>query len=107
MKLVIAIVGNDDAPIVLNALTKEGFHVTKLSTTGGFLRAGNTTFLIGVEKEKVDKVIEVLREYSSKRTQVVPSTSAIDVGMYTSFPVEITVGGATVFVIDVEKHEKL
>lgn len=107
MKLVIAIVGNDDASIVSNELTKDGFHVTKLSTTGGFLKAGNTTFLIGVAKEKVERVIEILKEYSSKRTQVVPSTSAIDVGMYSSFPVEITIGGATVFVINVERHEKL
>ena len=107
MKLVIAIVGNDDASIVLSELTKAKFQVTKLSTTGGFLKAGNTTFLIGVAKEKVGDVIEILREYSSKRTQVVPSTSAIDVGMYSSFPVEITIGGATVFVIDVERHEKL
>ncbi len=107
MKLILAIVGNDDSAMVSSGLTREGFSVTKLSTTGGFLKAGNTTFIVGVEDNKVNRVIEVIREYSSKRSQLVPNTTSMDVGMYTSFPVEITVGGATVFVLDVEQYEKL
>ena len=107
MKLILAIVGNDDSTMVSSGLTREGFSVTKLSTTGGFLKAGNTTFIVGVEDNKVNRVIEVIREYSSKRSQLVPNTTSMDVGMYTSFPVEITVGGATVFVLDVEQYEKL
>ena len=107
MKLILAIVGNDDSAMVSSALTREGFPVTKLSTTGGFLKAGNTTFIVGIEDNKVNRVIEVIREYSSKRSQLVPNTTSMDVGMYTSFPVEITVGGATVFVLDVEQFEKL
>ena len=107
MKLVLAIVGNDDQAAVLPALTAESFQATKLATTGGFLKAGNTTFLIGVEDNKVNRVIEIITEYSSKRTQVVPSSTAMDVGMYTSFPIEITVGGATIFVLNVEHYEKI
>ncbi len=107
MKLVLAIVGNDDQSAVLSALTAESFQVTKLATTGGFLKAGNTTFLVGVEDNKVNRVIEIITEYSSKRTQVVPSATAMDVGMYTSFPIEITVGGATIFVLNVEHYEKV
>lgn len=107
MKLVLAIVGNDDQSAVLSALMAESFQVTKLATTGGFLKAGNTTFLIGVEDNKVNRVIEIITEYSSKRTQVVPSATAMDVGMYTSFPIEITVGGATIFVLNVEHYEKV
>ena len=107
MKLVLAIVGNDDQAAVLSALTAESFQATKLATTGGFLKAGNTTFLIGVEDNKVNRVIEIITEYSSKRTQVVPSSTAMDVGMYTSFPIEITVGGATIFVLNVEHYEKI
>ena len=56
MKLLIAIVNNEDSAVVSSALTKEGFSVTKLSTTGGFLMVGNTTFLIGAEADKVGKV---------------------------------------------------
>ncbi|WP_294562154.1 cyclic-di-AMP receptor [uncultured Traorella sp.] len=107
MKLILAIMSNDDAPTASSALTKEGYSVTRLATTGGFLRAGNTTLLIGCENEKVDKAIEVIGEYSSRRTEVVPATSSYDIGRFASFPVEVQVGGATIFVLDVEKFLKL
>ena len=107
MKLVLAIVSNDDSAAVSSALTRNGFQVTKLATTGGFLMAGNTTFLTGVEDEQVDKVLEVIAEKSSKRTQIVPSTTTADVGMCSAFPVQVTVGGATVFVLNVERYEKV
>lgn len=107
MKLVLAVVSNDDSAAVSSALTRNGFQVTKLATTGGFLMAGNTTFLTGVEDEQVDKVLEVIAEKSSKRTQIVPSTTTADVGMCSAFPVQVTVGGATVFVLNVERYEKV
>lgn len=107
MKLILAIMSNDDAPTASSALTKDGFSVTRLATTGGFLRAGNTTLIVGCEKEKVDKVIEIIGEYSSRRTEVVPATSSYDIGRFASFPVEVQVGGATIFVIDVEQFLKL
>ena len=107
MKLVLAIVSNDDSAAVSSALTRNGFQVTKLATTGGFLMAGNTTFLTGVEDEQVDKVLEVIAEKSSKRTQIVPSTTTAVLGMYSAFPVQLTVGGATLFVINVERYEKV
>ncbi len=106
MKLILAIVNNDDSAMVSSGLTREGYSVTKLATTGGFLMSGNTTFLIGVEDNKVDAVVELISSFSKKRTQVVP-TSSYGVGNYTSFPVEVTVGGATVFVLNVERMEKL
>ena len=107
MKMITAIVNKEDANAVCNALTKGGFSVTKLSTTGGFLKAGNTTFIVGVPDEKVDKVIEIISQQSSRRTQLVPNTTSMDVGMYTSFPVSVTVGGATIFVLDVDRFEKV
>lgn len=106
MKLVLAIVSNDDSAVVSAALTREGFSVTKLATTGGFLMAGNTTFLVGVEDEKVDTVIDLIKKQSKRRTQMVPTTSSFDVGMYSTFPVEVTVGGATIFVLNVDRFEK-
>ena len=107
MKLVLAIVSNDDSGAVASALTKEGFSATKLSTTGGFLMAGNTTFLVGVDAGKVDAVIEVISRHSRKREQMVPASSAFGDGLFNSLPVEVSVGGATVFVLDVERFEKL
>ena len=53
MKMIIAILNADDASTVVQNLMKNGFSVTKLSTTGGFLRAGNVTVLIGVDNSKV------------------------------------------------------
>ena len=107
MKLILAIVSNDDSGAVSSALTREGFSVTKLATTGGFLMAGNTTFLVGTEDEKVNEVIGIIGAHSKKRTQMVPSSASYGVGMYTSFPVEVQVGGATIFVLPVDRFEKL
>ena len=106
MTLVFAIVSSDDSALVSSALTKERYSVTKLATTGGFLMSGNTTFLIGVDDEKVDNVIEIIGKHSKKRKQMVPSAT-YGVGMYSSFPVEVTVGGATIFVMDVDRFEKV
>ena len=107
MKLILAIVSNDDAAAVNRSLTKERFQVTKLSTTGGFLKAGNTTLMIGTDDDKVDHVIELIASQSSRRTQLVPSATTMDVGMYSSFPIEVTVGGATVFVLDVDRFQQV
>lgn len=107
MKLILAIVSNDDSGAVSSALTREGYSVTKLATTGGFLMAGNTTFISGVEDDKVDAVISIISKYSSRRSQIVPSSSTMDAGMYSSFPVEVTVGGSTIFVMDVDRFEKV
>lgn len=107
MKLVLAIVSNDDSGKVAAALTREEFSATKLATTGGFLKSGNTTFLIGTDDSRVDKVIDIISKQSSRRTQLVPGTVAMDMGMYASNPIEVAVGGATVFVLNVDRFEKL
>ena len=62
MKLILAIVSNDDASAVSSALTSENYSVTRLATTGGFLRAGNTTMIVGTEDDKVEKCIEIIDE---------------------------------------------
>ena len=97
----------DDSNAVSAALTKARFSVTKLATTGGFLMSGNTTFLIGVDDDKVSEVIDIIAKHSKKRKQMVPSAGMMDVGMYSAFPVEVTVGGAIVFVMNVERFEKV
>ncbi len=107
MKLIIAIVNSEDAPAVLSELTGGGFSVTKLSTSGGFLRAGNVTMMIGVEDEKVKDALSIIEEFSSRRQQQVPVDSVYMGESLISLPVEVTVGGATVFVLDVEQFYKL
>jgi uncharacterized protein YaaQ len=107
MKLVIAIVNRDDANTVTQNLSKHGFSSTKLASSGGFLLAGNITLLIGVQEEKVQQVIDIVREHSYSRKQMIPATSEIGMNYLSAMPVEVTVGGATVFVVDVDRFERL
>lgn len=107
MKLLIAIVNNDDSTAVQQEITRAGFYSTKLATSGGFLRAGNSTFLIGVEDEKVDGLIEIIGKFSRKRKQIVQTTPTFNSELFVSMPVEVNVGGATIFVVDVDKFIKL
>ena len=106
MKLILAIINKEDAQEVSHALTKEKYSVTKLATQGGFLMSGNTTILCGTEDDKVDKALEIIKEHSKQRKEIVPSTATYGIGVTTTFPLEVTVGGATIFVLDVDKFEK-
>ncbi|WP_251861652.1 cyclic-di-AMP receptor [Clostridium sp. Marseille-Q2269] len=109
MKLVIAIVQDDDASDLIDEITEDGFRVTKLATTGGFLKAGNTTLMIGVEEKDVDKLIKKIEEICKVRKQIVTSPSPVtgSAGMYVPYPIEVEVGGATVFVVDVDKFVRV
>lgn len=107
MKLILAIISTDDAKACTLALTKESFHVTRLATTGGFLSSGNTTLMIGLEDNQVDKAIELIGQESKRRKEAVPMTVSNDITTSLSYPVEVEVGGATIFVLDVERFEKL
>ena len=111
MKLIIAIVQDEDTSRLVNQLMKNGYGVTKLATTGGFLRAGNTTLLIGVDDEKLHSVMEIIEQVCKSRKQLTaaPSTMGSMGGMpgAASYPVEVTVGGATVFVMSVDQFVKL
>ena len=109
MKLIIAIVQDDDAIDLIDELTENGYRVTKLATTGGFLKSGNTTLMIGVDDEQVDAVLKIIEETSRTREQIVttPSPIAGTTGVYVPYPVEVHVGGATVFVVPVDKFMKL
>ena len=111
MKLIIAIVHDEDASRLVNQLMKNGYGVTKLATTGGFLRAGNTTLLIGVDDEKMSAVMQIVEDVCKSRKQVTSAPSAMGSmgGMpgAASIPVEVTVGGATVFVLSVDQFIKL
>ncbi|HBL84631.1 MAG: transcriptional regulator [Clostridiales bacterium GWF2_38_85] len=108
MKLILAVVNNDDSAVVTSALTKEGFFVTKLTTTGGFLMVGNTTLLIGTEDDQIDNIKTILRRYCSTRKQINPSSSSFGKSLDNQgIAEEVTVGGATFFVLSVDSYEKL
>ena len=109
MKLVMAIVNRDDAERLTDALTGEGFRATTAGTSGGFLRQGNTTILIGVADEDVPRVIRLIRENCRTRTQLVsPMPPVMEPGeVYAPPLVEVQVGGATIFVLDVLQFEQV
>ena len=110
MKLIIAIVQDEDTTRLLTGLMEKGFGATKLATTGGFLKAGNTTLLIGVEEERVDEAIHAIESVCRSRKQLTaahnPNATGVPAG-YTPFPVEVTVGGATLFVLSVDQFLKI
>ena len=105
MKLVIAIVNADDVNTVVLNLTRNGFSATRMPTTGGFLMAKNVTVLVGVDEEKVQAVIDIIKEHSHSRKQGIPASSGSGMGyaFQSSIPLEVNVGGATIFVVDVEQ----
>ena len=107
MKLVLAIVSNDDSADVSRALNNNSFQVTKLATTGGFLSLGNTTLIVGCEDDDVEKVIDIIGAQSKRRKQIAPTPSPFLSSEFTSMPYEVTVGGATIFVLNVDQFIKL
>ena len=109
MKLIIAIVQDEDSQKFVGEMMKNNFSVTKLATTGGFLRIGNTTMMIGVDESRVDEALAIIERVCKSRKQVVtsPSPMAGTTGVYIPYPVEVTVGGATVFVLAVEQFLKM
>ncbi|MGI6326888.1 MAG: cyclic-di-AMP receptor [Saccharofermentanales bacterium] len=109
MKLIFAIVQDEDSPRLMAELNNSGYRVTKLNSSGGFLRSGNTTLMIVINEELMEEVLGIIRKFSSSR-QAAINTSLAPVSMGGSFvpyPVEIVVGGATIFVVNVEHFEKI
>ena len=107
MKLVLAIINNDDSAAVTSALTRENFQVTKLSTTGGFLLTGNTTLLVGSEDDQVERVEEIIGNLSKARRSVAPTDSSLGKGLDDhGIAPQVHVGGATVFVLSVDSMKK-
>lgn len=108
MKLVIAIVQDKDANRLRSEFNKADIGATRLSTTGGFLKSGNTTYMVGVDDKRVQEVLDLIRKTSRTRQQFMTPPVNIDAHMEGSsgYPVEVQVGGATVFVLPVEQFHR-
>ncbi|HBG00773.1 MAG TPA: hypothetical protein DDW87_04255 [Firmicutes bacterium] len=108
MKLLVTIVQDHDVAALLEALVEHDFRATKLASTGGFLRLGNTTLLIGVENERLDSLLALVKRTCKKREQDDPSPTIPfgRAGLGTRLQ-RISVGGATIFSVDVERFEKI
>lgn len=109
MKLMVAVVQGEDAPQTVQALSAAGISVTKLASSGGFLQQGNSTLMIGVDDDRVEAALDVIRENCRERSRyMTPMPPMVEPGeFFMPYPVEVQVGGATVFVVDVLRFEKL
>lgn len=109
MKLVVSIVQREDAGTLIDTLTEKGFRATRINTAGGFLKEGNATVLLGVDDAQVDEVLTLIQTSCNTRTQYInPLPPVMEPGeFYMPYPVEVQVGGATVFVLNVERYERL
>lgn len=109
MQLVLAIVHSDDAPGLIDALTKKSYRATRISTAGGFLKESNTTILLGVEADQVDDVLATIQRNCQTRSQYInPLPPVMEPGeFYMPYPVEVQIGGATIFVLEMEDFARL
>ena len=109
MKLVIAVIQRQDAVELLEAVTAQGHRVTRISSEGGFLREGNVTLLIAVNDQAVDPLLKSIREHCHTRTRYVsPLPPVAESGeFYPPVPVEVQVGGATIFVLSSREVTRL
>ena len=108
MKLMIAIVQDEDAGRLIGELMDQNFGVTKLATTGGFLKSGNTTLLIGLNEERYEECLGLIEKVCKSRRQIASSNMPMNGAstMYAPYPIEVTVGGATIFVMSVDQFVK-
>ena len=104
MKLIMAIVQDKDSNRLANAFIDANIRATKLSSTGGFLKAGNSTFIIGIEDDRVQDALELIKKTCQSRKQYVSTPMSLDISLdgQVPYPVEVEVGGATVFVLPVD-----
>jgi uncharacterized protein YaaQ len=109
VKLVVAIVHNEDAGALVDAMLERDFRATRLHSSGGFLRQSNATVLLGVDDDQVEDVMAIVRDTCTSRTQVVnPMPPIMEPGeFFMPYPLEVEVGGATVFVVPVDRFERL
>lgn len=106
VKLILAVVQDDDALPLMDALIEGNFGATKLASTGGFLLRGNTTLMIGVDDEQVDPLLDIIRKVCKRRKKLVPQASA-EIPTAVTIPIEVEVGGSIVFVLDVHSFYRV
>lgn len=109
MKLIYAIIRSEDELDVIDSLTIDGFSVTKIASSGGFLKRGNTTLMIGTKDEDVSKCTEIIKRSAGPHQKIninMPFISGGTTIAYNTVPTQVEVGGATIFVLPVEQFIK-
>jgi len=109
LKLIIAVVQGEDAQRTVAALSDKGISSTRVSSSGGFLQQGSATLLVGVDDAQVQEALSVIHDNCHERSRyLTPVPPMAEPGeFFMAFPVEVQVGGATVFVVSVDSFEKI
>ena len=108
MKLIMAVIQHEDEDALVQALEEADIRSTRIGSSGGFLRASNVTMMIAVQDDQVDAVLGLLKQHCKRRTRhlypLLPNLEARE-RFLGSIPVEV--GGATVFILPVERMERI
>jgi uncharacterized protein YaaQ len=109
VKLVVAVVHNEDAGALVDALLEREYRATRLHSSGGFLKQSNATIMVGVDDDRIEDVLGIVRDNCHARNQVInPMPPIMEPGeFFMPYPLEVEVGGATIFVVPVERFERL
>jgi uncharacterized protein YaaQ len=109
VKLVVAVVHNEDAGALVDALLDREYRATRLHSSGGFLKQSNATVMVGVDDDRIEDVLGIVRDNCYARNQLInPMPPIMEPGeFFMPYPLEVEVGGATVFVVPVERFERL
>lgn len=109
MKLILAIVQDQEANDLMGILTEKKFRVTKLASTGGFLKSGNTTLMVGAEEEKVNEILDIIKGICKTRERTIIEAHSIPdtTGFYPEEKVSLTLGGATIFILNVDRFMRV
>jgi uncharacterized protein YaaQ len=107
--MIVAVVHNEDARVLVDALLAHQYRATWLHTSGGFLKQSNATILVGVDDDKIDEVVGVVRDNCRARSQTVsPIPPIMEPGeFFMPYPIEVEVGGAVIFVLPIERFERI
>jgi uncharacterized protein YaaQ len=107
-KLLIIVVSPNDGELLMQRLVRDGVPATRVGSTGGFLSRGSSTIISGVPASQVEPVLDLIRQICPVRTELAPVQTLPLVGTAaTGPPIEVRIGGAIVFVLDIERFERI
>ncbi|MGQ9746395.1 MAG: cyclic-di-AMP receptor [Candidatus Caldatribacteriaceae bacterium] len=106
--LFVCVVRDQDAGRLMDSFKERGISFTKLASTGGLLREGNTTFLIGVDEERREEILAIVREICGRREEIVESTMPVNepLGPFVPQRVKVVKGGGVLFEIPIRYYER-
>jgi uncharacterized protein YaaQ len=107
-KLLVIVVSPNDGDRLMQQLVRDGVPATRIGSSGGFLSRGSSTILSGVPAVQVESVLDLIRRICPVRSELAPVQTLPLVGTAASGPpIEVRTGGAIVFVLDIERFERI